>query len=160
RFARALHAASGRQGPFLAINAASYSKSIAAAELFGYRKGAFTGAESSSPGHIRAAEGGTLFLDEVLELPEDVQAMLLRVIENLEVLPLGDAPPRPVNVRFVSAAQTPLSSAVQEGRFRADLRARLEGGLIQLPLLGQCREIVPELFCLLFERHAAAPPLL
>jgi transcriptional regulator with AAA-type ATPase domain len=157
RFAHALHELSGRSGPFLAVNAAVYSKSVAAAELFGYRKGAFTGAERSSSGHVRAAEGGTLFLDEVLELPLDVQAMLLRVIENREILPLGETRAVPVDVRFVSAANASISAAADEGRFRADLRARLEGGVVRLPPLRECREIVPELFSVLFEKHRGSP---
>jgi len=160
RFAKALHEWSGRKGPFLAVNCAAYSKSIAAAELFCYEKGAFTGAERESPGHIRAAEGGTLLLDELSELPFDVQAMLLRVIENREVLPLGDSRPRAVDVRFVAATQEPLAACVATGRFRADLRARFEGTAIRLPPLRLCKELVPDLFCALFERHAAKRPAL
>src|SRR5215471_2175966 len=95
RFARALHATSGRKGPFLAVNCAVYSKAVAAGELFGYRRGAFTGADQASLGHIRAAEGGTLLLDELVELSLDVQAMLLRALENREVLPLGETRPVP-----------------------------------------------------------------
>lgn len=153
RFARALHEWSGRKGPFLAVNCAAYSKTVAAAELFGYRKGAFTGAEQPSAGHVRAAHLGTLLLDELIELPLEVQAMLLRVIENREVMPLGETRPSAVDVRFVSASQTPLEAAVEQGRFRADLRARLEGGVLVLPPLRQCREIIPELFLALYERH-------
>ncbi len=92
RFAEALHEWSGRSGRFLAVNCAVYSKAVAPAELFGYRKGAFTGADQASSGHIRAAQGGTLLLDELIELPLEVQAMLLRVIENREVLALGETP--------------------------------------------------------------------
>nr|UXE46081.1 anaerobic nitric oxide reductase transcription regulator NorR [uncultured bacterium] len=158
RFARALHESSGRAGPFVAVNCAVYSRSIAPAELFGYRKGAFPGAEQESPGHVRAAAGGTLLLDEVSELPLDVQAMLLRVIENREVLPLGEARAFAVDVRFVVATQEPLATCVDRGRFRADLRARLEGTVIELPALSECAEMVPDLFLALFEKHAGVAP--
>lgn len=158
RFARALHEWSGRRGPFFAVNCAVYSKSIAAAELFGYRKGAFTGAEQASPGHVRAAEGGTLLLDEVSELPLDVQAMLLRVIEHREVLPLGETEPCAVDVRFVAATQVSLADCARGGRFRPDLRARLEGNAIRLPTLRECRELVPDLFSALFEKHISRLP--
>lgn len=159
-FARAAHQFSKRQGPFLAVNCATYTKAVAAAELFGYRKGAFTGADQPSPGHIRAAQGGTLFLDELVELPLDVQAMLLRAIENREILSLGETRPTIVDVKFVAASQVPLAQAVEQGRFRADLRARLEGTVIRLPRLGHCRELVPELFGELFERHSGKQPLI
>jgi hypothetical protein len=143
RFAAALHTWSGRPGRLSAVNCAVYSKAVAAAELFGYRKGAFTGAEHASPGHIRAAEGGTLLLDELIELPLEVQAMLLRAIEQREVLPLGESRPTPVDVRFVAATQVPLASAVEAGTFRSDLRARLEGAVVRLPSLADCKEIDP-----------------
>jgi DNA-binding NtrC family response regulator len=153
-FAAALHRASERAGPFVGVNCAVYSKSFAAAELFGYRKGAFTGAEKSSRGHIRSAEGGTLLLDEVIELPEDVQSMLLRVIENRDVLPLGETRAEPIDVRFAAASQIPLARAVEQQRFRADLRARLESAVVVLPPLRNCREIVVDLFCESYARAA------
>ncbi len=158
QFARALHVASTRRGPFRAVNCSVYSKAMAAAELFGYRKGAFTGAESASPGHIRAAEGGSLLLDELTELAPDVQAMLLRALENREILPLGEARPVPIDVRFLSATQTSLESAVEAGQLRPDLRARLEGGVVKLPPLRECREVVVEMFLALFESHAGRRP--
>jgi DNA-binding NtrC family response regulator len=158
RFARALHEASGRRGPFRAVNCSVYSKSMAAAELFGYRKGAFTGAASASPGHIRAAEGGSLLLDELTELAADVQAMLLRALENREILPLGEAQAVPIDVRFLSATQTALAAAADAGQLRPDLRARLEGGVIALPPLRECREVVVEMFLALFESHAGRRP--
>jgi DNA-binding NtrC family response regulator len=157
--ARAVHEWSERSGPFLAVNSAIYSRTMAAAELFGFKKGAFTGAEHSSPGHVRAAHGGTLFLDEILELSLEVQAMLLRTLELREVLPLGETRALPVDVRFVVATQTPLAEAVAAGRFRADLRARLEGAIVKLPRLAECREIVPELLGQLYARRRPEAPL-
>jgi DNA-binding NtrC family response regulator len=156
-FARELHEASKRSGPFLAVNCAVYSQAVAAAELFGYRRGAFTGAERASSGHIRAAETGTLLLDELAELSLDVQAMLLRVIENHEVLPLGETRAIQIDVRFVAATQVPLAEAVEQGRFRADLRARLEGAVVRLPSLRDCRDILPDLLHARFEEHAKRP---
>lgn len=158
RFAQLAHALSGVRGPFVSVNCSVYNESLAAAELFGHRRGAFTGADNDRSGHIRAAEGGTLFLDELTDLPLGVQPMLLRAIENREVLPLGESRARPINVRFIAASQAPLASAVERGAFRADLWARLEGGLIRLPKLAECREIVPELFIALFRKHAEREP--
>lgn len=158
RFAAALHALSERAGPLVAVNCAIYNRTMGAAELFGYRRGAFTGAEQASPGHVRAASGGTLFLDEVLELPLEVQPMLLRALENQEVQAIGEVRVRKIDVRFVAASQVPLASAVERGHFRADLRARLEGQRVSLPALRHCREIIPELFCALYARHSEQRP--
>jgi DNA-binding NtrC family response regulator len=158
RFARAIHEWSFRSGPFLGVNCAGYTEAIAAGELFGYRKGAFTGAERASAGHIRAAEGGTLFLDEVIDLPLPVQATLLRALEQREVMPLGETRCVPIDVRFVAAAQIPLAQAVAEGRFRADLQARLEGVVLPLPPLRERREDVCPLFVELLARHATGWP--
>jgi len=152
-FARTLHASSGRTGPFLAVNCAAYDDSTVGAQLFGYRKGAFTGAENSSAGHLRAADGGTLFLDEILELSPAIQAKLLRAIEQKEVLPLGETKPRSIDVRFLAATSIPLNRAVQSGAFRSDLRARLEGSIIELPNLCARRGDVVPLFLQLLARH-------
>ena len=155
--ARAIHAHSRRKGAFLAVNCAGYSEGTAAAELFGHRKGAFTGAERAAVGHVRAAHLGTLFLDEILDLPLDLQAKLLRVIEQREVLPLGESEVTPVDVLFVAATQAPLSEAVLAGRFRADLRARLEGMVIELPRLRERRSDIVPLFSTLLARHGDEP---
>jgi len=153
RFARALHGFSGRKGPFMAVNCAAYAESTISAELFGYRKGAFTGAERASPGHVRAAHGGTLLLDEVLDLPLEIQAKLLRVIEQREVLPLGETEPIAVDVTFLAASQIPLAEAVLAGKFRADLRARLEGFVLRIPALRERRADIVPLFLALLARH-------
>jgi sigma-54 dependent transcriptional regulator, acetoin dehydrogenase operon transcriptional activator AcoR len=143
---RSLHGWSGRPGPLLAVNCATLPDALAEAELFGYRRGAFTGADRPSPGFFRSAEGGTLLLDEVSDLPLALQAKLLRVLEQREVQPLGEARPVPIDVRIIVAGQQSLAEAVQRGRFRADLLARLDGLTVRLPPLRKRREDVPPLF--------------
>lgn len=143
---RSLHGWSGRKGPLLAVNCATLPDALAEAELFGYRRGAFTGADRPSPGFFRSAEGGTLLLDEVSDLPLPLQAKLLRVLEQREVQPLGEARPVPIDVRVIVAGQQSLAEAVQRGRFRADLLARLDGLTVRLPPLRKRREDVPPLF--------------
>ncbi|HEY3493790.1 MAG TPA: sigma 54-interacting transcriptional regulator [Polyangiaceae bacterium] len=144
--AESLHHWSGRSGPLVAVNCATLPHGLAEAELFGYRRGAFTGADRSSPGFFRSAEGGTLLLDEVSDLPLGVQAKLLRVLEQRAVQPLGETRPAPVDVRIVVAGQQSLADAVKEGRFRADLLARLDGLEVRLPPLRKRREDVLPLF--------------
>ena len=144
--ARAAHLWSGRRGPFLALNCAALPEQLAEGELFGYRKGAFTGAERANPGHLRSADGGTLFLDEVADLPLGLQAKLLRALEQREVIPLGESTPVKFDVHLVAATQAPLSEAVAAGRFRADLFARLDGLAVELPPLRERVEELPFLF--------------
>jgi transcriptional regulator of acetoin/glycerol metabolism len=153
--ARALHGASGRAGPLVAVNCAALPEGLAEAELFGYRRGAFTGADRASPGFFRGAEHGTLLLDEVSDLPMPVQAKLLRVLEQREVQPLGEVRPVPIDVRLVVAGQQSLTRAVEEGRFRADLLARVEGVTVHLPPLRDRREDVLPLFTRLVAAQAA-----
>ena len=157
--ARAIHAESGRQGAFLAVNCAALPQGIAEAELFGYRRGAFTGAERASLGHFRSANGGTLLLDEIADVPLALQAKILRVLEQREVLPLGDSQAVPVDIRVIAAAQGSLESAVAEKAFRADLFARIEGITVKLPALRERIEDVPYLFArLLHELSGGQPP--
>lgn len=143
---RSVHQWSGRPGPLVAVNCAALPEGLAEGELFGYRRGAFTGADRASPGFFRSAEGGTLLLDEVSDLPLPLQAKLLRVLQEGEVQPLGETRPVPVDVRIVVASQQPLMDAVRDGRFRADLLARLDGLTVRLPPLRQRKEDVPYLF--------------
>ncbi len=139
----ALHALSPRaRGPFRAVNCAALSPSLLESELFGHVRGAFTGAVRDTPGIFRAASGGTLFLDEVAEMPLDLQAKLLRVLETRTVVPLGGRDAVNVDVRVVAATHVALRRAVQEGRFRADLMYRLRVVPIFLPALRERREDV------------------
>jgi transcriptional regulator with PAS, ATPase and Fis domain len=129
-------------------------ESLAEGELFGYRRGAFTGADRSSPGYFRSADGGTLLLDEASDLPLALQAKLLRVLEERAVQPLGEAHPVPIDVRIVVAGQQSLAGAVGEGRFRADLLARIDGLTVHVPPLRSRREDVPSLFSYLLRLHS------
>jgi transcriptional regulator of acetoin/glycerol metabolism len=143
---RSVHAWSGRSGPLVAVNCAALPEALAEGELFGYRRGAFTGADRSSPGFFRRADKGTLLLDEVTELPLGLQSKLLRVLEEREVQPLGEDRSIPVDVRVIVAGQRSLLEAARQGQFRADLLARLDGVTVRLPPLRARREDVFPLF--------------
>ena len=134
--AKALHR-SGRRGerPFVAVNMAAIPGSLAAAELFGASRGAFTGADRARDGFFRRAHGGTLFLDEIGETPEDVQPLLLRALESGEVQPVGGGGPLRVDVRVVAATDGNLEELIAAGRFRAPLLHRLASFEIHVPLL-------------------------
>ncbi|HJL14519.1 MAG TPA: sigma 54-interacting transcriptional regulator [Sandaracinaceae bacterium LLY-WYZ-13_1] len=156
RVARAIHAASGRRGPYLAVNMATVGRHTAASELFGHVEGAFTGAAGAHAGFFERADGGTLFLDEVGELAEDVQGMLLRTLETGRVLPLGGRAERTVDVRVIAATDADLDAMVERGRFRPALLHRLGGYQIAVPPLRARREDVPRLaFAFLREELAA-----
>lgn len=136
--ARAIHTL-GRRGrkPFEAVNCATLSPTLLESELFGHRRGAFTGAVSDHEGLFQRADGGTLFLDEVAEMPLDIQARLLRVLEDRTFVPVGGTKPVRVDVRLVSATHTALRRAVAERRFRDDLQFRLRVVPVFLPPLRQ-----------------------
>ena len=133
--ARALHVWSGRAGPFVAVNCGALPEQLAESELFGVRRGAFTGAVEDRPGLLRASSGGTMLLDEVGELPTGLQVKLLRVLQENEVQPVGAAQPIRVDLRVVTATHRDLAALVEEGAFRSDLLARLTGLEVELPPL-------------------------
>jgi DNA-binding NtrC family response regulator len=155
---RAVHEWSHRRGAFVAVNCAALPNTLAEAELFGYRKGAFTGADRAHAGYFRAAHGGTLLLDEVTDLPLELQGKLLRVIEQNEVHPLGESAPVAIDVRIIAATQIPLSQVVEQRRFRPDLCARLEGLTVSLPPLRARKEEIPYLFLHLLAEHSGGHP--
>ena len=134
--ARAIHDASSRaEKTYLAVNMAAMPETLAAAELFGATKGAYTGADRAKEGYLQRAGGGTLFLDEIAEMPDAVQPLLLRALETGEVQPVGGSPPRRVDVRFVAATDADLEDRIETGSFRAPLLHRLAGFVIRIPPL-------------------------
>ena len=163
--ARALHRLSARsRGPFVAVNCAAMPGALFEAELFGCKKGAFTGASSDRIGRLESASGGTLFLDEVGDLPLELQPKLLRVLEQHKVTPLGCTEEVELDLRFVAATHRDLRKMVEEGRFREDLYWRLAVLTLELPPLRERREDLPLLIEHLVARSARAqriaPPAL
>jgi DNA-binding NtrC family response regulator len=159
--ARAVHALSRRKGRFVAVNCAALPENLIESELFGYRRGAFSGADKDRPGLIAAAAGGTLLLDEIGELSPAVQVKLLRVLQEREVLPLGASTGEgtKVDFRVICATHADLDGLVRQGRFRADLLARIRGLDLELPPLRVRRMDLGLLVASLLERLAgdAAP---
>lgn len=134
--ARELHRASDRGSkPFVGINCAALSETLLESELFGHEKGAFSGAVATKPGLLEVAAQGTVFLDEVAEMSPAIQAKLLRVIEERQVMRVGGLSPRPIDVRFISASHRDLEESVEDGKFRQDLFFRLNGITLEIPPL-------------------------
>jgi DNA-binding NtrC family response regulator len=138
--ARAIHKLSLRQGPFVAVNCGAIPETLVESELFGHRKGAFSGATDNRLGLVRTADRGTLLLDEIGDLPAGAQAALLRVLQEREVLSVGSSEPVKVDVRILAATHHDLEGAVAAKKFRADLFARISGFTIRLPPLRWRRE--------------------
>ena len=144
--ARAIHSNSPRaDGPFVAINSAAIAASLLESELFGHEKGAFTGAVSQKKGKMELADGGTLFLDEISELAPELQAKLLRVLQEREFERVGGTRSIPLNIRLIAATNKSLSQAVDAGEFRKDLFYRLNVVSVTVPPLRERREDIPEM---------------
>jgi DNA-binding NtrC family response regulator len=157
--ARAIHHASKRPGAFVAVNCGALPETIATSELFGHRRGAFSGATEDRAGLVRGAHDGTLFLDEIADLPLASQALLLRVLQEREVTPIGATQPVPVDLQVVAASHRDLKALVRQELFRHDLYARLAGFSVRLAPLRERREDLGLLIAALLARspfgHAA-----
>jgi len=151
--AQAVHKLSGRTGDFVAVNCAALPQTLVESELFGYRKGAFSGATEDRTGLIRTADHGTLFLDEIGDLPAPAQAVFLRVLQESEVLPVGATRPLKVDIRLLAATHRDLETLVADNRFRSDLLARISGLTLSLPPLRDRREDLGLLIGMLLRRH-------
>ena len=151
--ARAIHYNSRRRNqPFVTINCGAIPRDLIESELFGYSRGAFTGAIASKPGRIEMADKGTLFLDEIGELPLESQVKLLRLIQHGEIERVGASAPKTVNVRIIAATHRNLSAMVEDGTFRQDLFYRLAVVPLELPPLRERRQDIPELLEHLFQK--------
>lgn len=143
--AHRIHELSGRGGAFVAVNCGAIPEALMESEFFGYRKGAFTGADEDRQGYFQAADGGTLFLDEIADLPLSMQVKLLRVVQEKQVRRLGGAAEEAIDVRIISATHQNLAALVASGRFRQDLLYRLNVIEIKMPALREFREDIPEM---------------
>jgi two-component system, response regulator FlrC len=153
--ARAIHNGSARRdGPFIAINCAALPETMLEAMLFGHQKGAFTGASSGGEGFFRAADGGTILLDEIAEMPLTLQAKLLRVLQEREVVPIGATAAQPIDVRVIACANRDLQDEVAAGRFRADLYYRLAVFPLTTKSLAERPQDIPALAATMILRHA------
>jgi len=155
--ARLIHRESVRcDKPFVAVNCGAIPENLMESEFFGYRKGAFTGAENEREGFFQAADGGTLFLDEVAELPLAMQVKLLRAIQEKHVRRVGATGEEPVNVRIICATHQNLRQLMEAGKFRQDLFFRINVIEIRMPALRECRDDVPDLARRILDKLAAS----
>lgn len=154
-FAQSIHNHSNRRGrPFLAVNCAAIPENLLESEFFGYASGAFTGAQKGGkPGYFELAHTGTIFLDEIGEMPLSLQSKLLRVVQEREIIRLGDGNVIPVDVRIISATNRPLEELIAQGRFREDLFFRLDVLRINIPSLRERRSDIPLLAESYFVSH-------
>lgn len=156
-FARAIHKGSERSGaPFIGINCGAIPEQLLESELFGHEKGAFTGAATRHEGLFRAANGGTLFLDEIGDMPLSLQVKLLRVLQDMEVRPVGSTKTYSIDVRIISASHRDLDEMVNSGEFRSDLYYRLKVVPLEMPKLSERCEDIPLLADHFLEEHAQA----
>ena len=158
RLAKRIHRLSGRPGPLISVNCATFSSELLASELFGHKKGAFSGANSSRDGLFVTAQNGTLFLDEIADLPLTQQAALLRALQDKRVKPIGADHEIAVDVRIVAATHRDLRNLVDTGEFRGDLYARLAGITVPLPGLADRREDILPLFRMFLEEDLPLSP--
>jgi two-component system response regulator HydG len=157
--AHALHSAGNRRGrPFLAVNCASLPDSLIEHELFGHTRGAFTGASGPKPGLFRAANTGSLLLDEIGEVPLELQAKMLRVLQEKKVRPVGGTDELPIDTRIIAATNRDLLTAVENGTFRADLYSRIEAPYVDVPPLRDRMVDVPLLFAHFLIHHTKEMP--
>jgi len=155
--ARAIHFASRRKAnPFVAVNSAGLTDALLGSQLFGHKRGAFTGAIEDHKGLFEAADGGTVFLDEIGDVPATVQTNLLRVLQEKEIVRLGESKPRKIDVRVVAATHHNLADDVLKGTFRSDLLYRIRVARIQLPPLRERREDIPLLVATFLSQFRAA----
>jgi DNA-binding NtrC family response regulator len=157
--ARSAHDRSKRRGPYVAVNCGAIAPTLVESELFGYRRGAFSGATEDRLGLVRTADGGSLFLDEIAELAPESQAALLRVIQEREVVPVGGTSPVKVDLRILSATCQDIAALVALGRFRRDLHARIAGFTLALPALRDRRDDLGLLIARFVARHADRAPI-
>ena len=155
--ARAIHAASHRKDkPFIAVNCAGLTEALLASQLFGHKRGAFTGAIEDHQGLFEAANGGTLLLDEIGDIPMTVQNQLLRVLQEREIVRLGETRPRKIDVRLLAATHRSLTDEMTKGNFRTDLFYRIRVARIAVPALRERREDIPLLAASFLAQFSAA----